>query len=138
MKKLVLVVLLVVCGVAVADGSGSDGSAASGSAAPAAAPVPPPPSLEVAKQQCTAAINDPTYKKSLQSFLDQQLDVDTIKAHEDAFHHIQKNENHVIYAYAALWVIAALLVGFLFLRQQALKTEILALKRDLSKVEDKS
>jgi hypothetical protein len=134
MKKLVLVVLLVLCGIAAADGSGApaDGAPTAG------APMPPPPTLEAAKQQCTAAINDPTYKKSLQAFLDQQLDVDTIKAHEDAFHHIQKNENHVIYAYAALWAIAALLVGFLFLRQQALKTEIAALKRDLSRAEDKA
>jgi hypothetical protein len=134
MKKLVLVVLLVLCGLAAADGSGANGSGA-----PAAgAPMPPPPGLEVAKQQCTAAINDPTYKESIRNFLDQQLDVDTIKAHEDALHHVQKNENHVIYAYAALWVIAALLVGFLFLRQQALKTEIAALKRDLTRAEDKS
>jgi hypothetical protein len=129
MKKLVLVVLLVLSGIAAADGSGAPS---------AGAPLPAPATLEAAKQQCTAAINDPTYKKSLQGFLDQQLDVDTIKAHEDALHHIQKNESHVIYAYAALWVIAALLVGFLFLRQQALKTEIAALKRDLSHAEDKA
>jgi hypothetical protein len=134
MKKLVLVVLLVLCGIAAADGSGANGSGASA----AGAPMPPPPTLEAAKQECTAAINDPTYKESIRKFLDQQLDVDTIKAHEDAFHHIQKNENHVIYAYAALWVIAALLVGFLFLRQQALKTEIATLKRDLTRAEDKA
>jgi hypothetical protein len=127
MKKLVLVLLLVLCGVAVADGSGADGSGA-----------PAPAGLDVAKQQCTAAMNDPKYKESLQHFIDQQLDQKTIDAHNDAYHHIQKNENHVIYAYAALWVIAALLVGFLFLRQQALKTEIQALKRDLSRAEDKS
>jgi hypothetical protein len=119
MKKIVIVVIVLLCGIAAADGSGA-------------------PTLEAAKQECTAAINDPTYKESIRKFLDQQLDVDTIKAHEDALHHIQKNESHVIYAYAALWAIAALLVGFLFLRQQALKTEILALKRDLSKAEDKT
>ena len=44
----------------------------------------------------------------------------------------------MIYAYAAMWAIAALLVVFLFFRQQALKTEIANLKRDLSKVEDKA
>ena len=129
MKKLVLVVLLVLCGIATADGSGAPS---------AGAPTPPPATLEAAKDQCTAAINNATYKKSLQAFLDQQLDVDTIKAHEDAVHHIQKNERHVIYAYAAMWALAALLVGFLFLRQQALKTEIANLKRDLSRAEDKA
>jgi hypothetical protein len=130
MKKIVIVVLLVLCGIAAADGSG----------APAAgAPMPPPPpGLEAAKQACTTAINDPKYSESLQNFIDSRLDLKTIEAHNDAFHHIQKNESHVIWAYAAMWVLAALLVGFLFLRQQALKTEIAALKRDLSRVEDKA
>jgi hypothetical protein len=129
MKKIVLVVLLVLCSIAAADGSG---------APTAGAPIPPPPGLEAAKQACTAAINDPKYSESLQNFIDQRLDLKTIEAHNDAFHHIQKNESHVIYAYAALWVIAALLVGFLFLRQQALKTEIATLKRDLTRAEDKA
>jgi hypothetical protein len=41
----------------------------------------------------------------------------------------------VIYAYAAMWAIAALLLAFLFMRQQALKLEIATLRRDLAKAE---
>jgi hypothetical protein len=81
---------------------------------------------------------DPNFAKSIELTIDKRIDQQTIDAHEDAFHHIQKNENHVIYAYAAMWVIAALLVAFLFLRQQALKAEIAALRRDLQHVEDKA
>ncbi|MEP6859704.1 MAG: hypothetical protein ABJE66_03735 [Deltaproteobacteria bacterium] len=130
MKKIAIVVVLLLCGIAVADGSG----------APAAgAPMAPSPSLEAARQACATAMNaDPNFAKSIELTIDKQLDQKTIDAHEDAYHHIQKNENHVIYAYAAMWVLAALLVGFLFLRQQALKSEILALKRDLSRHEEKA
>jgi C4-dicarboxylate-specific signal transduction histidine kinase len=60
-----------------------------------------------------------------------QRDTDTIKAHEDANQHIQKNERHVIIAYAAMWIVAALFVLFLWRRQVALTTEIANLRRDL-------
>ena len=130
MKKIAIVVVLLLCGIAAADGSG---------APTAGAAMPPTPSLEAAKQACATAMNtDPNFAKSIELTIDKRLDQQTIDAHEDAYHHIQKNESHVIYAYAAMWVLAALLVGFLFLRQQALKTEIAALKRDLTKAEDKA
>jgi hypothetical protein len=61
----------------------------------------------------------------------QQRDRDTLAAHADANAHIQKNERHVIYAYAAMWIIAALFVIFLWRRQQALQAEIAMLRRDL-------
>lgn len=126
MKNIAIVILLL-SGVAAADGSGS-----------AVAP-PANPQVEALKKTCADAMNaDPSFAKAIELTIDRQLDQKTIDAHEDAYHHIQKNENHVIYAYAAMWVLAALLVGFLFMRQQALKTEILALKRDLSRAEDKA
>jgi hypothetical protein len=119
----ILLILMLLCGLAAADGSGAVDAS----------------NVEALKQTCAAAMNaDPNFAKSIELTIDKQLDAKTIEAHQDAFHHIQKNENHVIYAYAAMWVIAALLVAFLFLRQQALKTEIAALKRDLSKAEDKA
>lgn len=125
MNKVILIVLLLT-GAAAADGSG---------APPAATAA----SIQDAKAACAQAMNaDPNFAKSIELTIDKQLDQKTIDAHVEAFHHIQKNESHVIYAYAAMWVIAALLVGFLFFRQQALKTEIAQLKRDLSKVEDKA
>lgn len=88
---------------------------------------------------CAEAMNnDPAFAASIVATADKQIDQKTIDAHKDAYAHIQKNEKHVIYAYAAMWVIAALLVGFLFLRQQALKSEIAALRRDLKAAEDKA
>ena len=156
MKNIAIVILLC-CGVATA-GTGKTAPPAEGSAtatcdpfssmhgcqvaqadtAPAAVPAPPPaapPAID-AKKICADAMNaDPNFAKSIEVTIDKQLDQKTIDAHEEAFHHIQKNESHVIYAYAAMWVIAALLVGFLFFRQQALKTEIAQLRRDLSKAE---
>jgi hypothetical protein len=53
------------------------------------------------------------------------------KAHEDADYHIEKNERHVVLAYAAMWLIAAGFVVFLWRRQQALKLEIAQLRKDL-------
>jgi len=46
--------------------------------------------------------------------------------------HIAKNERHVILAYAAMWVVAAAFVIFLWRRQLALKDEIQRLQRDLA------
>lgn len=44
---------------------------------------------------------------------------------------IAKNKKHVILAYAAMWVIAAGFLVFLWRRQQGLKSQIADLKRDL-------
>jgi hypothetical protein len=122
----VLALLLLLAGVAVA---GPD-------------PVPPAPAkpdVAALRKTCVDAMNaDPAFAQSVVATADKQIDQKTIDAHKDAYAHIQKNENHVIYAYAAMWVIAALLVGFLFLRQQGLKAEIAALRRDLKAAEDKA
>ena len=53
------------------------------------------------------------------------------KDHEDAALAIAKNERHVILAYAALWLLAAAFVIFLWRRQQLLKSEIAQLRSDL-------
>lgn len=109
MKKLVLLFLLAFAGASYAD------------------------DLAAKKQMCVDAMNaDPTFAQSVLSTVDKQLDEKTIQAHNDAFHHIQKNEAHVIYAYAAMWVIAALFVLFLWRRQQGLRTEIAQLRADLA------
>ncbi len=85
------------------------------------------------KQMCVDAMNaDPAFAKSVLSTVDKQIDQQTVQAHEDAFHHIQKNEAHVIYAYAALWVIAAGFVVFLWRRQQGLRGEIAQLRSELA------
>jgi len=133
MKKLALAVVLLVGGVAAADGSG--GSADVAQVRPQ---MPPPaePAVGDSRAACVAAMNkEPEFAKSIILVADKQIDEQTIAAHQDALHHIQKNESHVIYAYAALWVIAALLLAYLFMRQQALKAEIATLRTDLRRSE---
>jgi hypothetical protein len=117
MKKMVFCVLWVVGMV--------------GSAAAQPAPVAGRSPAEL-RQICADAMNaDPTFAQSIAATVDKKIDQKTIAAHEDALKHVQKNEKHVIYAYAAMWVIAALFVVFLWRRQQALKTEIATLRKDL-------
>ena len=135
--------MLVVVGLAAAadaqPAAGSSAGSATGSAAPTdTGPVPekmsPPPTD--ARHACTTAMNaDPTFAAEIVKIADekaaQKRDEDTLKAHEDAVYHVEKNEKHVIYAYAAMWLVAAAFVLFLWRRQQALKLEIAHLRRDL-------
>ena len=149
------VVLVGLAGAAFAQpagGSATGGTAAAaGSPAPAAAePQPqPPPSAEVhpamspaeARKLCAAAMNaDPKFAAEIAKTADEaaalKRDADTVAAHTDAYAHVQKNERHVIYAYAAMWIVAALFVIFLWRRQQGLKAEIANLRRDLEATAD--
>jgi hypothetical protein len=131
MKKLILVLLLV-CGVASAQGSGA---AAMPAPPPTAQPPVPAPAQDLHKI-CVDAMNaDPAFAKSIVLTADKQIDEKTIQAHDAAIKKIAQEESHVIYAYAALWVIIALLVAFMWMRQQKLKTEIALLRRDLTKAE---
>jgi len=141
--------LVVVALAAAAEAQPAAGGSGSGSAAPSApAPVPPPPSAAAtdARSACTTAMNaDPTFAVEIikvasdkakpmsnNSFVDELCrDADTVKTHEDAVYHVEKNEKHVIYAYAAMWLVAAGFLLFLWRRQQALKLEIGHLKREL-------
>ena len=109
-RKLVLLVVLATAGVAAAE--------------------PTPPDVQ---ERCRKALNDdPEFAKSITDKFDQtKAEQATLDAHVEANERIKKNEAHVIYAYAAMWVLAALFVLFLFFRQQALKAEIATLKRDL-------
>jgi hypothetical protein len=96
----------------------------------------PAPAAGDARSQCTAAMNaDPKFAAEVVKIADEkaavQRDQDTLAAHNDAYFHIQKNERHVIYAYAGMWIIAAGFVIFLWRRQQALVHEIGQLRRDL-------
>ena len=87
---------------------------------------------------CTDAMNaDPVFAKAIVDVADKdaaqrRLDA-TEKEHLDAAEHIAKDQKHVILAYGAMWVIAAGFVIFLWRRQQALKAEIAALRKDLDK-----
>jgi hypothetical protein len=122
-----LLVMFVLARVAAADGSGS----ATHPEDPPAMPSATPTAAQL-RQICADAMNaDPSFKAAIQNSIDKQIDQQVLAAHEDADLHIQKNEKHVIIAYAALWALAALFVVFLWLRQLGLKREIDALKRDL-------
>jgi hypothetical protein len=107
--------------------------AASGGGPAEVHPVPPPAE---ARKLCVQAMNaDKGFAAEIVKVADeraaQQRDADTLAAHAGAYAHIQKNERHVIYAYAAMWIVAALFVIFLWRRQQVLKAEIAGLRRDL-------
>jgi hypothetical protein len=155
MRGLSLLLLLgVFLGVAEAQPAGSAAPAAP-SAAGSADPAPPaadpaPPATGSAapagdpselRKICAAAMN--TNEGFARSIIKNALEtdrvtvkamcesVDTIKTHQDAVAHVEKNERHVIGAYAAMWVIAALFLLYLHRRQQRLKAEIAQLRHDL-------
>ncbi len=153
--KLVISVLMLVPTLALAQpsGSGSVGSGSGSSEAPAPQPPPPaPPPTDpapnaAARKACTDAMNaDPTFAKEIlkvryQVEADKCDLADAVAAKrrlelDDAQHHkaaasIEKNQKHVIMAYAAMWIIAAGFVMFLWRRQQTLRNEIAGLKADL-------
>jgi hypothetical protein len=113
MNKLVVAAILMFSTAAFADGP--------------AAPVP-----TAAEQQCRDALNaNPDFKKSIANTIGIQLDEEWLKVHQDADAQVKMNERHVVYAYAAMWIVAALFVIYLVFRQQALKAEIATLRKDL-------
>jgi hypothetical protein len=132
------IVIAALLAVLVSPGSSALAQPAPG-AAPAAAPADsaaPAPDAADARKACAAAMNaDPRFEAEIVKIADekaqQQRDRDTIAAHTDAYAHVQKNERHVVYAYAGMWIIAAAFVIFLWRRQQGLQTEIAQLRREL-------
>jgi hypothetical protein len=125
-----LVLVAALAGIAFAQTAGEP---AQPPAPPAAAPAP---SDADARKACSAAMNaDPAFAAEIVKVADERAalkrDADTVAAHVDANHKVQRNERHVIYAYAAMWVIAAAFVIFLWRRQRALESEIVHLRREL-------
>ncbi|HVK85859.1 MAG TPA: hypothetical protein VM513_17185 [Kofleriaceae bacterium] len=122
---------------------------------PAAPPPSAAPSAADLRKTCADAMNaDPTFADAIvvatlrdrqwswerisavdpsgaSALLALKVNADTLRQHEQAANAIAKNEKHVVLAYAAFWVLAALFVVFLWRRQQGLKAEIAQLKRDL-------
>ena len=120
MTKLIVLVLAVVPALAYAD---TDPGAT--------------PDAAALRKTCTDAMNaDPAFGKMIVAVADENeqkhRDELTLQAHEDAAAHIDKNERHVVYAYSAMWIVAALFVIFLWLRQQKLTAEIIQLRADLA------
>lgn len=117
----ILILLAIMCGVSAAADTPSPGG-----------DEPTAQSAGQLRQRCVDAMNaDPQFAASIVATVDRQIDDKTVAAHIDADYHIRKNQRHVIYAYAALWVIAAAFVWFMHRRQAALTAEIAALRRDL-------
>jgi hypothetical protein len=148
-KLCALSIVLVACaGVAFAQSSGSaSGSASPGAAAepaaPAVPPATPPTTVGDPRAVCTAAMNaDPQFAAAIIKVADEKAalarDEALIATHRDAEKRVQTNEKHVIYAYAAMWIVAAAFVIFLWRRQEALKSEIAGLRRDLEAAADDS
>ena len=133
MKKLILLLILGFAGVAAAQQP--EAKPAAEPAPPAAQPVMPPvphPSAEELRKTCADAMNaNPEFAKSIAATVDKQIDQKTIDAHNAAAAQIAENERHVIYAYAAMWILAAAFVVFLWRRQQTLKAELAQLRREL-------
>jgi hypothetical protein len=136
----------------------SPGSAVPGKAEeirpPEPNPTPGPPAATAsdpggpvdpaARKQCTDAMNaDPRFADAIIRIAEikiapdkiqrEQLlkDGQTIGVHEAHNEWVAKNQRHVIMAYAAMWVIAAGFVLFLWRRQQRLVGEIQQLRKDL-------
>ena len=125
MKTWILIVTLALTGIAVADEPAIPPE-------PGAAGAPRMDANAQARAACTAALNsDPDFAKSIIATVDKQIDQKTIDAHVAASAQIQENKQHVVWAYGAMWIIAALFVAFLWMRQQALKAEIAQLRKDL-------
>ncbi|HEU4731204.1 MAG TPA: hypothetical protein VFT22_25095 [Kofleriaceae bacterium] len=137
------IVLVAFAGAAFAQTAGSApaGPAGGSAAPPAADPAAPPPAPAAtaapdARKACTDAMNaDPKFAAEIVRVADEKAalerDKDTLATHQEAAARVQKNERHVIYAYAAIWLVAAGFVIFLWRRQQALRNEITNLRRDL-------
>jgi hypothetical protein len=134
MNKVIVIVIIGLAGAAAAQTPGAPEVPAEIPAQPPTQAPAQPPQADAAeaRKQCTAAMNaDPEFARSIVATADKGIDQRTIDAHNMAAAQIAENERHVIYAYAAMWILAALFVGFLWYRQQMLKAELAALRREL-------
>lgn len=98
---------------------------------PAVALAQPAPTQNAAELRatCAAAMNaDPSFEEQIIKVANEK----TYETHRHAADDVARNERHVIFAYAAMWVVAAGFVIFLWRRQQALNREIASLKRELA------
>jgi hypothetical protein len=138
MRTLILVVSLFVPALALAQqpteptppaaAPSAPPAAAPPAAPPAAAPAAPGRSAAELRQICADALNaDPGFASDIVGTVNNQ----TREQHLHAADAIAKNERHVILAYAAMWIVAAGFVIFMWRRQQALRGEIAMLRRDL-------
>ena len=94
-----------------------------------------------ARKACTDAMNaDPTFAQAIVQTVDKTVaaklhdaDLDVEKLHNEANERVQRNQSHVVYAYAAMWIAAVGFLVFLWRRQQGLKDQIARLSADLER-----
>jgi hypothetical protein len=134
---LILIAFCLVSGLAPELAAAQTGSGSAAAGAPAETPPPAPQALKIQvpeptpaelRQICAEAMNkNPGFSDDIVKTINEE----TYLQHARAADSVKKNEKHVVMAYAAMWVLAALFLIFLWRRQQGLKTEIANLKRDL-------
>jgi hypothetical protein len=96
---------------------------------------------DAARKACTDAMNaDPSFANAIIATANADLaskihnyDIKFTTLQEDAADKVATNQRHVLYAYIAIWLAAAGFVGFLWRKQQALKSQIARLESDLAK-----
>ena len=159
MKSILVALLVLGSSLAWADGSGAGSAVSSGSGSdcqPAnhvdpfdkrpvcagGAPLAPAVGCAVdakdLRKTCADAMNaDPTFAvdivKKADAVAQQKRDEATVAAHDTAAKEIAVNQRHVILAYAAMWIIAAFFVIFLWRRQRALVAEIEVLRGEMKR-----
>jgi hypothetical protein len=80
------------------------------------------------RQTCSDAMNkDPSFAQSIIKVANEE----TALKHLQAADRIARNEQHVIAAYAAMWIAAVVFLVFLWKRQSGLKAQIARLSADL-------
>jgi hypothetical protein len=80
------------------------------------------------RKTCADAMNaDPSFKLAIIKTANEE----TALQHLQAADRIARNEQHVIAAYAAMWIAAVVFLVFLWKRQSGLKAQIARLSADL-------
>ena len=84
--------------------------------------------VQTLRKTCTDAMNkDPSFANDVIRIANE----DTARMHIQAADRVARNEQHVIAAYAAMWIAAVVFLAFLWRRQQGLKAQIARLTHDL-------
>jgi hypothetical protein len=89
---------------------------------------PPPRAYESPmRDQCEEELaKDPRWMAELKRSIRPEV-------HEEEARLMLVNRKHVVMAYAALWILTALFLGFMWLRQQRLTGEIARLEKELAR-----
>jgi len=115
----------------------------------AAEPAPPPE--DTARPPATAADKpaaDAPYNSPMRGTCEDELRKDAnwnkdlrdqlrAKVHQEDADAMLRNKAHVQYAYAALWVLVVVFLGFLYRKQTVLRGEIGRLERELKDAREK-